>query len=188
MSLRIEAPADPDGMVRLAELDSDAGDAYWAHLWPASKILASFVARSAIIGPGARVLEIGCGLGLCGLVAAARGASVTLTDRSDDALALLAANAARNKLDVRVRRLDWDDPGPIDAGFDALLGADVLYAPDSHAPIARLIERLGCLALICDPNRRTADGFIDTLRELGVSVWTTGAPGGRIFMCQREGE
>lgn len=188
VSVCIEAPADPDGMVRRAEFESDAGDAYWAHLWPASKTLASFVARSAIIGPGSRVLEIGCGLGLCGLVAAAKGASVTLTDRVDEALAIVGANAARNGLDVRVRRFDWSDPGSIEPSFDAVLGADVLYAPEAHAPIARLIERLGCLSLICDPNRRSADGFVEALRERGVSVWTAGAPGGRIFMCQREEE
>jgi len=48
---------------------------YWAHLWTGSRALARWVAME-IECPGKRVVEIGCGLGLAGIVAARRGGSV----------------------------------------------------------------------------------------------------------------
>src|SRR5262245_63915601 len=45
---------------------------YWAHLWSGAAVLAGVVPAQA-----GTVLEIGCGLGLPGLVAARRGARVT---------------------------------------------------------------------------------------------------------------
>src|SRR5271165_5058969 len=58
---------------------------YWAYLWPGAYLLAEAVAREpwpqadrAAVRPQA--LEIGCGLGLAGLVAVARGIVVQFTD------------------------------------------------------------------------------------------------------------
>jgi hypothetical protein len=71
---------------------------------------------------GADVLEVGSGVGLCGLFAAALGAkTVTLTDCVREVLVTLALSAAANHPHggdggggwdyghVRVRYLDWDD-------------------------------------------------------------------------------
>src|SRR5262249_28388999 len=66
---------------------------YWAHLWSGALVLAEAVPR------GRRtVLEIGCGLGLPGLVAARRGARVTFVDPAPAALAFLRARAAAHRL------------------------------------------------------------------------------------------
>jgi len=45
---------------------------YWAELWPAARALAAALPPVA----GLRVVELGCGLGLPSLVAAAGGAEV----------------------------------------------------------------------------------------------------------------
>src|SRR6185436_16422121 len=51
---------------------------YWAELWPSSVALAWAVATAK--PAGARVLELGCGLGLPSIAAALSGAQVLATD------------------------------------------------------------------------------------------------------------
>ena len=60
---------------------------YGVALWPSSIALAHEVASRAEEMRGARVLELGAGTGLPGIVAASLGARVVQTDR--DALAML---------------------------------------------------------------------------------------------------
>ena len=73
-------------------------------------------------------LEIGCGLGLAGLVALGRGWHVTFTDYDEGALEFVRRSAAVNGFEpatYATRRLDWRDPP--DQQFPVILGADVLY-------------------------------------------------------------
>src|SRR5207302_10031467 len=66
---------------------------YWAHRWSGAAVLAEAVRR------GARsAIEIGCGLGLPGLVAARRGARVTFVDRVVPPLGFVLASAAAHGL------------------------------------------------------------------------------------------
>lgn len=81
---------------------------YWATLWPGALLLADVVAAWAVVGdPSAvpHVLELGCGVGLVGLVAASRGYRVTLSDYDEDALAFAAENARRNQIPIEALRL-----------------------------------------------------------------------------------
>jgi predicted nicotinamide N-methyase len=110
---------------------------YWAELWPAAHALAAALPDVA----GLRVVELGCGLGLPSLVAAARGAHVTATDWAADAIDLLQKNAASNGLELTAERRDWREPW--DDAFDLVLAADVLYERRNVEP---LVERLSTLA------------------------------------------
>ena len=51
------------------------------------------------------------------------------TDWADDAVALLRANAKRNSIRLRVKRVRWDEPEPLlrEAPWELVLGADLLY-------------------------------------------------------------
>lgn len=110
---------------------------YWAELWPAARALAAALPDVA----GLRVVELGCGLGLPSLAAAARGANVTATDWAADAIDLLRENAERNGLTLRAEVRDWRERW--DERFDLALAADVLYEQRNVAP---LVLRLGELA------------------------------------------
>ncbi|MBP7001650.1 methyltransferase domain-containing protein [Amaricoccus sp.] len=95
------------------------------------------------IGPGMRVLDVGCGVGDVSLLAArlvGPTGSVHGVDRSPEAIAVAARRVAREALLARVTFAavelgDWD-PEP---GFDAVIGRLILmYLPDPGAALARL--------------------------------------------------
>ncbi len=181
------APERPDDLVRAAEQSGADDRGYWAHLWPSAITLAEWVNTTSLLAPGSRVLEIGCGLGLVSLAAAARGCDATATDVNSEALDLLARSAAANHLSVRTARLDWRDPPPTDIRADMILGADVLYDPRDHAPIARLIARLTCPACLTDPMRANSVGFESACEHEGLRVWQTRTDSGRLLLVQPDG-
>jgi predicted nicotinamide N-methyase len=115
---------------------------------------------------GARVVELGAGLGLPSLAAALRGGDVVATDWADDAVALLRANAARNHVRLRVERVRWDEPQLLreEAPFDLVLAADVLYEARNAEQLLTLLPQLGGEVLLADPGRPFAKGFLDHWR------------------------
>eukprot|EP01121_Diplochlamys_sp_Union-15-3_P013419 TRINITY_DN4160_c0_g1_i1.p1 TRINITY_DN4160_c0_g1~~TRINITY_DN4160_c0_g1_i1.p1 ORF type:complete len:251 (-),score=32.35 TRINITY_DN4160_c0_g1_i1:426-1178(-) len=57
---------------------------YGLYIWPSSKVLAEFIWRNRKRFEGKKLLELGAGTSLPGLVAAACGAYVILTDKEDE--------------------------------------------------------------------------------------------------------
>lgn len=171
--------------MRAAESGGDVERAYWASLWPASVSLARYLAGSALVQPGMRVLEIGCGLGVAGIVAARRGASVTLTDYSNEAVAAARRNAALNNVDVAASTYNWRDEPDAAWRPELLIGADVLYSPHAHEPIAALIARLDCVAVLTYPARPASANVIGVFERHGLHVWHTHTEQGRMLLAQR---
>ena len=130
---------------------------YWAELWPSGVALAEHVATRELAG--ARVLELGAGLGLPSLAAALRGGDVLATDWAEDAVALLAANAARNHIALRAEVRRWDEPERLDTGWDLVLAADVLYEQRNVDQLLALLPRLGGEILLAEPGRPFAKDF-----------------------------
>jgi predicted nicotinamide N-methyase len=137
VELTLLRPTSPEALIDEAAFEPDEFLPYWAELWPASTALAAALPDVA----GLRVVELGCGLGVPSLVAAARGADVTATDWAPDAIALLRENAARNGLELHAEVRDWREPWV--ARFDVVLAADVLYEQRNVEP---LLARLAALA------------------------------------------
>jgi predicted nicotinamide N-methyase len=135
---------------------------YWTKVWPAALVLAGLAAS---LPPDERpILELGAGLGLPGLVAAARGRRVILTDLDPDALEFARAAVEINGLEelATVRALDWTDPPGDLTGFATVLGAEILYQPDLYPGLVALLERLlapGGTAYISHEERPFAIGF-----------------------------
>lgn len=180
----IEGPADPDGAVRRAVVESRGLLPHWGHLWPMSVELARWVRTSLLVAPGSRMLEVGCGLGLVGITAALRGASVTMTDIETDALKWSAHNARLNGADAVAEAFDWNGEPRWDEPFDLLVASDVLYEPASQGAIARLIERLGCPAMLADPQRPVSAQAESAFACHGLRCTTALVPGGRIMLVR----
>src|SRR4051812_46500313 len=81
---------------------------YGVVLWPSAIALAHDLFARADQLRGARVLELGAGTGLPGIVAASCGAHVVQTDRNEQALSLCRLNGERNgAVDIEYRVADW---------------------------------------------------------------------------------
>ena len=107
------------------------------------------------------MLDLGCGLGPCGLAAGCRGARVTFLDWEPRALELVAASAGDNgwrdgTFDLVVG--DWRRP-PLMGKFDLILGADVLYERRNGPTVAAFITdhlQPDGEAWIADPGSQSA--------------------------------
>src|SRR5947209_20589457 len=136
-------PGSADELIDEAAFDDDEFLPYWAELWTSGVVLAQAVGELDL--HGARVLELGAGLGLPSLAASLRGGDVLATDWAEDAVALLRANAERNHVSLRVERVRWDEPALLlaDAPFDLVLGADLLYEERNARWLLELLPELG---------------------------------------------
>jgi predicted nicotinamide N-methyase len=112
---------------------------------------------------GRTVLELGCGLGLPALAAAARGAEVLATDWAEEAIELLQRNAERNGVFLRAARVRWSEPEPFlrAAPWDLVLGADLLYEARNAEQLAALLPELGGEVLLAEPGRPHAKDFLE---------------------------
>ncbi|HVO28084.1 MAG TPA: methyltransferase domain-containing protein [Candidatus Margulisiibacteriota bacterium] len=127
----LEAFVDSAALLR----DADAPEPpYWAHVWPGARALARLLATQVDCHER-RVVEIGCGLGLAGLTAALRGASVTAVDTAHAALRFVQASAQLNGRRVTPLRTDICRVG-IRGRFDYCLAADATYDPMLQTALA----------------------------------------------------
>jgi predicted nicotinamide N-methyase len=167
-------PPDAEALIDEREFEVEEYLPYWAELWPAGLALAE-----ALPGDlrGARVLELGCGLGIPSLVAAARGAQVLATDWSQDALDLLEANAARNGLELEVARVRWDEPQRLRRPWALVLAADVLYEHRNVPQLLALLDALEAEVLLAEPGRPPATAFFSEARER----WQVEELGDRVY-------
>ena len=159
-------PADPDRMLDdpavLAWNRADDYMPYWAYLWPGAYLLAEAVAAETW-KPGTPALEIGCGLGLAGLVGLHRGLRVTFSDYDGGTFGFVTRSAEANGFSAEaysLRRLDWREPSA--ETFPVILGADVLYERRLVPLVVNVLAAMlapGGLALIADPYRISAEGF-----------------------------
>ena len=155
MRLALMRPSSPEALIDEEAFADDEFLPYWAELWPAARALAAALPDVH----GLRVVELGCGLGLPSLVAAARGAIVTATDWSPDAIELLRDNAARNGLAIRAEVRDWREPWA--ARFDLALAADVLYERRNVEPLLERLRGLAPAALVGLAGRPYEDAFLE---------------------------
>ena len=140
---------------------------YWAETWDTAYGVAVELASRELAG--VRVLDLGCGLGLTGTVAAARGAEVVMADFAPPALPFARLNSWPWREHVQVLRLNWrtDDLGQ---KFDLIVGSDILYdredLPYLDAFWRSHLDSHGSV-LLGDPTRLLTREFIQWIRQRG---------------------
>lgn len=143
---------------------------YWAELWDSSQGVGQFLVRGGAGELNAkRVLDLGCGMGLAGTVAAALGAQVLFADLEPPALLFAALNSWPWRERTRVRRTNWrtDDLGE---QFDLIIGADILYERkqwEYEEAFWRKHLAAGASVLLGEPGRQTGDLFPDWIAGRG---------------------
>ncbi len=132
----------------------------WDLLRPSTRLIAQELSSGEA---GQRLLDLRCGAGVCGALAARRGADVTLCDDS-----LVAVEAARRTLalnSVNGQLVHGDD---VTGLFDLVL----LDAPRGREWVRHLLTlaaqvlRPGGRLLLAGPNRGGIKGFIEDAREI----------------------
>jgi predicted nicotinamide N-methyase len=164
--LRLLRPRDGDAVLDelLAEDDPDEDRLpFWTQLWPSGTALAQAIAARPLAGR--RVLELGCGLGLVGVTAARAGATVTVVDRSPEAIAFATLNAERNGVTLQAAVRAFDQPRRLlaEAPWDLVLAADVLYEQRNVPVLLWLLPRLVAQdgeVWLADPGRPMLSRFL----------------------------
>jgi predicted nicotinamide N-methyase len=166
--LLLLGPRDRDALLSEEAFEQEEFLPYWAELWPSALALARAVARRPLTRR--RTIELGCGLGLPAIAAAAAGGRVLATDWSPHAIERLEDNAERNGAALETALVEWASPAAIveRAPWDLVLAADVLYERRNVAPLLDLLPRLlderGELWL-ADPGRAPAEALLAGLAE-----------------------
>jgi SAM-dependent methyltransferase len=169
---------------------------YWAELWDSALGVAQFLTRggkkelgrggernedlpSFSVSPSPTLalartsaLDLGCGMGLTGTVAAALGADVTFADLEAPALLFARINSLPfdpEQSRTRTRRLNWQT-NRLGRRFDLILGADILYERsqwDFLEPFWRAHLAPGGCVLLGEPGRPTGEMFDGWIRGRG---------------------
>lgn len=157
---------------------------YGVALWPSAIALGHEIAGRGDQFAGRRVLELGAGMGLPGIVASSAGGRVVQTDRDELALHLARRNGARNHAaDVEYRLADWTEWADPDR-YDWIIGADILYGAVLHDHLRQIFTgnlRPGGRILLADPFRGVGLRFLEGLEAGGWRVsynqWDVGGVG-----------
>lgn len=154
---------------------------YGVVLWPAAIALAHEIAPRPDDFRGRRVLELGAGTGLPGIVAASLGAHVVQTDRQELAMSVCRRNAARNGVDsIQYRVVDWTE-WVDDDRYDWIIGSDILYGQTFHPHLRAIFDANlapGGRILLSDPFRAASFGLLEALEaegwRIGLTKWSIG--------------
>ena len=171
-TVRLGVVRDPNQLAMstaAGAFDEDERLPYWAELWPSAVALGRLLEQRGRLD-GVRVIELGCGMGLSGIVAAMLGADVLFTDFETDALRFAAANHELNLgRPGHTQVVDWRQP-PADISAPLILGADVVYERRFIEPFLNTLQACvepGGRAFIAEPDRKIASGVLEGLEAMG---------------------
>ncbi|KAK1614241.1 hypothetical protein QYE76_019758 [Lolium multiflorum] len=164
------ASSEHDHALRVDIVENIEED-YGMFVWPCSVILAEYVWQQRTRFSHSRVVELGAGTSLPGLVAAKVGADVTLTDiaHNTEVLNNIRQICGLNDANCKVVGLtwgEWDEP-VFDLHPDIILGADVLYDSakfdDLFATVSFVLESSPGAVFITTYHNRSGHHLIEFL-------------------------
>jgi predicted nicotinamide N-methyase len=156
---------------------------YWAELWDSAEGMGRFLVEQFDANRGFKflgeskgafdcgfsLLDLGCGMGLSGVVAAALGARVTFADLETAPLLFAALNSLPYRRRVRTRQLNWQTDRLAER-FNCILGADILYERKQWEflePFWREHLAEGGVIILGEPGRQTGDLFTEWIVSRG---------------------
>ncbi len=136
---------------------------FWVKLWEASMMLAHTIG-SLPVEPDSTLLELGAGLAAPGLVAAAMGHKVTLSDYEPIILDFQRVSAAASGLTgVDFKIIDWKKPPKMEQ-FNTIVGAEILFREEFFAPLLKILKTFlapaGTIYLAHDMRRKSLNPFL----------------------------
>jgi predicted nicotinamide N-methyase len=163
---------DPDHVLEAFELAAEREDGtqplwqpYWAEAWESAVVLANALTSRDLSEHA--VLDLGCGLGLVGTVAASLGAKVLMVDAAPPALLFAKLNSWSWRDRVAVQQLDWRCD-KLRQRFSLIAGSDIVYDRDEWPYLETFWRRHlhdDGSVLLAEPGRSTGDEFIAWIGE-----------------------
>lgn len=169
---------------RLGDKQRQETPPYWAYLWPGGSALVQFILQRAEEVRNKRVLDLGSGSGLIGIVAKRMGAThVIASDCDPMARAATQVNAALNEVSVEtISGLSSDFAREI----DLVTAGDLFYAKKVSETVIELLDRFldqGCRILVGDIGR----SYLPTQRLLELASFPVLDVGDRADAERRDG-
>ena len=173
--LEIDGVTDPNAVLDdfldngSEESHADERMPYWAEIWTSSLLLGEHILAGAVEAHHS-VIELGCGIGIAGIVAGYVSDNILMTDYEAPALAFAERNWRRHhQREPKLALLDWRDP-PTGKRYDRIIAADVAYESRAFRPLADCFDKLlapGGEIIFGEPKRPIAGEFYILLRNLG---------------------
>ena len=149
------------GQVMVEEWSGGGVMGWWGQERPRSSDSTTPLPHHPTTSPS--VLDLGCGMGLTGTIAAALGGRVLLADIETPALLFARLNSLPWAARVRARRVNWQ-ADRLGERFDLIVGADILYERKQWEFLDafwRAHLAPGGQLLLGEPGRMTGDTFLD---------------------------
>ena len=151
--------------------DESLGWGYWDRIWPSSVALSEYLIHQFFPAKlaGTKVLEIGCGTGVPGVVATQLGAFTMFSDMVPITLEAVKETCRLNRsTNFDTCTLDWSEKIQSKARYDVILGCEVFYDEAILADIAHVLEQVlapGGKGIFCDPNRLGLDTIEEAFQD-----------------------
>jgi len=139
-----------------AECGARRDPPFWAVVWPAARVLASYLLAHAGAVSGRTVIDLGCGGGVAGMAAAIAGASAVVANDVDPiAVSVASLNGVANGVSLTPSVGDLTGAAPQVAGAVVLV-ADMFYERESSRSMLHWLRAAalnGSLVLVADGGR-----------------------------------
>lgn len=146
--------------------DAEVPFPFWAKIWPAALVLASFIEQHPGYVQDKHVLELAGGLGVPSMMAARYAATVVCSDYLAEIVAVQRQSVEYNGLlHVGCEVLNWHSL-PEGLSAQVLLVSDINYDPLAFDQVFAVLTRFirqGCIVLLSTPQRLMAKPLIDRL-------------------------
>lgn len=177
-----DMPAYLDRLTAKADVGGDLRLPFWAKIWPTSLAMALVLAG---LNPAntPEILEIGAGVGLCGLAAAKKGIKAVISDIEPEAVLFIRAAILKNNLSdfAQARMVDFARDR-LDQRFMTIAASEVLYLEDLHEPLLEFLQAhladdpRAQVLMACDSSRRGAGFFSRASASFRIQRMTTKCP------------
>ena len=125
-----------------------AGAGHGSRIWPGAEVLSEYILCAPPFWTGKTVLELGAGLGLCGMIVASIGGNATISDGNDQLLQVVNANIKIHRIlhhndawaEPDVCCVDWGSTC-LDKTFDLIMGSDLAYEAEAAQPLWTCVNR-----------------------------------------------
>jgi predicted nicotinamide N-methyase len=145
----------------------------WAKIWQASWVLADYLAGMPVKAKK-QFLELGAGIGLVSIAAAAFGHRITMSEHNHDALQFARANALINECPrLPIVDLDWNRPQS-PGRFDCIVASEVTYKKEDCQLLVKLLKAFlkpdGEVILAGEMRKSSMDFYKELENRFNISV------------------